>query len=55
MNTRSFLKLVPAILAGIWLSGTLSAQQFHKIGLDEYREAKHIYRNLAPEPQRWFG
>ncbi len=24
-------------------------------GLDEYREAKHIYRNLAPEPQRWFG
>ncbi|MBB4932780.1 betaine-aldehyde dehydrogenase [Lipingzhangella halophila] len=23
-------------------------------GLDEYREAKHIYRNLAPEPQRWF-
>lgn len=38
MNTRSFLKLVPAILAGIWLSGTLSAQQFHKIGLDEYRD-----------------
>ncbi len=24
-------------------------------GLDEYREAKHIYRNLSPEPQRWFG
>lgn len=24
-------------------------------GLDEYRETKHIYRNLAPEPQRWFG
>ena len=24
-------------------------------GLDEYREAKHVYRNLAPEPQRWFG
>ncbi|MDT0304429.1 aldehyde dehydrogenase family protein [Streptomonospora wellingtoniae] len=23
-------------------------------GLDEYREAKHIYRNLSPEPQRWF-
>ena len=24
-------------------------------GLDEYREAKHIYRNLNPQPQRWFG
>ncbi|QVQ52204.1 aldehyde dehydrogenase family protein [Spiractinospora alimapuensis] len=24
-------------------------------GLDEYREAKHIYRNLDPRPQRWFG
>ncbi|ADH70784.1 Betaine aldehyde dehydrogenase [Nocardiopsis dassonvillei] len=24
-------------------------------GLDEYREAKHVYRNLSPEPQRWFG
>jgi betaine-aldehyde dehydrogenase len=24
-------------------------------GLDEYREAKHIYRNLAPAPQRWFA
>ncbi|WP_133739833.1 aldehyde dehydrogenase family protein [Actinorugispora endophytica] len=24
-------------------------------GLDEYREAKHIYRNLDPKPQRWFG
>jgi len=24
-------------------------------GLAEYREAKHIYRNLAPAPQRWFG
>lgn len=23
-------------------------------GLDEYREAKHVYRNLAPRPQRWF-
>ncbi|WP_420161774.1 aldehyde dehydrogenase family protein [Nocardiopsis sp. CNT-189] len=24
-------------------------------GLDEYREAKHIYRTLDPKPQRWFG
>jgi betaine-aldehyde dehydrogenase len=23
-------------------------------GLAEYREAKHIWRNLAPNPQRWF-
>jgi betaine-aldehyde dehydrogenase len=24
-------------------------------GLDEYREAKHIYHNIAPVPARWFG
>ncbi|WP_345943795.1 aldehyde dehydrogenase family protein [Streptomyces sp. SID3212] len=24
-------------------------------GLDEYREAKHIYQNLAPRPVRWFA
>jgi len=24
-------------------------------GLDEYREAKHIYQNIAPRPQRWFA
>jgi betaine-aldehyde dehydrogenase len=24
-------------------------------GLAEYREAKHIYENTAPAPQRWFG
>jgi betaine-aldehyde dehydrogenase len=24
-------------------------------GLDEYRETKHVWRNVAPEPQRWFG
>ncbi len=23
-------------------------------GLNEYREAKHIYQNLKPEPMRWF-
>ncbi|MGW7007090.1 aldehyde dehydrogenase family protein [Streptomyces sp. NPDC054933] len=23
-------------------------------GLDEYREAKHVYQNLAPRPVRWF-
>ncbi|MDA2809648.1 aldehyde dehydrogenase family protein [Nocardiopsis sp. RSe5-2] len=30
-------------------------RELGQAGLDEYREAKHIYRNLAPEPQRWFG
>ena len=24
-------------------------------GLDEYREAKHIYQNIAPAPLRWFA
>jgi betaine-aldehyde dehydrogenase len=24
-------------------------------GLDEYREAKHIWHNIAPKPERWFG
>jgi betaine-aldehyde dehydrogenase len=24
-------------------------------GLDEYRETKHIWHNIAPEPQRWFA
>ncbi|MDF3291115.1 aldehyde dehydrogenase family protein [Streptomyces silvisoli] len=24
-------------------------------GLNEYREPKHIYQNLAPRPVRWFG
>ncbi len=24
-------------------------------GLDEYREAKHIYQNINPAPSRWFG
>ncbi|NGO44415.1 aldehyde dehydrogenase family protein [Streptomyces sp. YC419] len=24
-------------------------------GLDEYRESKHVYQNLAPQPVRWFA
>ena len=24
-------------------------------GLDEYRETKHIWHNVRPEPQKWFG
>jgi betaine-aldehyde dehydrogenase len=24
-------------------------------GLDEYREIKHIWQNIDPKPQRWFG
>ncbi|WP_082126722.1 aldehyde dehydrogenase family protein [Allosalinactinospora lopnorensis] len=30
-------------------------RELGQAGLDEYREAKHIYRNLDPQPQRWFG
>ncbi|NYE44973.1 betaine-aldehyde dehydrogenase [Spinactinospora alkalitolerans] len=30
-------------------------RELGQAGLDEYREAKHIYRNLDPAPQRWFG
>ena len=29
-------------------------RELGQAGLDEYREAKHIYRNLDPTPQRWF-
>jgi len=24
-------------------------------GLDEYRETKHVWHNIAPTPQGWFG
>jgi betaine-aldehyde dehydrogenase len=24
-------------------------------GLDEYRETKHVWHNIDPQPQRWFG
>ncbi len=24
-------------------------------GLDEYRETKHVWHNIAPAPQKWFG
>ncbi|MFC7326296.1 aldehyde dehydrogenase family protein [Marinactinospora rubrisoli] len=30
-------------------------RELGQAGLDEYREAKHIYRNLDPRPQRWFS
>ncbi|WP_408648600.1 aldehyde dehydrogenase family protein [Streptomonospora mangrovi] len=29
-------------------------RELGQAGLDEYREAKHVYRNLDPRPQRWF-
>ncbi|MFC4565088.1 aldehyde dehydrogenase family protein [Nocardiopsis mangrovi] len=29
-------------------------RELGQAGLDEYREAKHVYRNLNPVPQRWF-
>ena len=25
------------------------------VGLDEYRETKHVWHNIAPAPSRWFG
>jgi betaine-aldehyde dehydrogenase len=34
-------------------SGT--GRELGAAGLDEYRETKHIWHNIAPEAQRWFG
>jgi betaine-aldehyde dehydrogenase len=25
------------------------------VGLDEYRETKHVWHNIRPHPQRWFA
>ena len=25
------------------------------VGLEEYRETKHVWHNIAPEPQHWFA
>ncbi|MEO5851783.1 MAG: aldehyde dehydrogenase family protein [Nocardioides sp.] len=30
-------------------------RELGRAGLDEYYETKHIWRNTAPEPQKWFG
>ena len=30
-------------------------RELGRAGLDEYREAKHVYENLDPKPVRWFG
>ncbi|MGH3367002.1 MAG: aldehyde dehydrogenase family protein [Nocardioidaceae bacterium] len=30
-------------------------RELGKAGLDEYREIKHIWHNVRPSPQRWFG
>jgi betaine-aldehyde dehydrogenase len=30
-------------------------RELGRSGLEEYTEAKHIYRNLAPRPAGWFG
>jgi len=30
-------------------------RELGKIGLEEYTEVKHIFRNYAPEPFNWFG
>jgi betaine-aldehyde dehydrogenase len=34
-------------------SGT--GRELGEAGLREYQEAKHIWHNIAPEPQHWFG
>ncbi|CCB76414.1 MULTISPECIES: aldehyde dehydrogenase family protein [Streptomycetaceae] len=38
---------------GFGKSGT--GRELGPAGLDEYREAKHVYQNLAPAPVRWFA
>ncbi|NYE37011.1 betaine-aldehyde dehydrogenase [Nocardioides cavernae] len=30
-------------------------RELGRAGLEEYRETKHVWHNIAPEPQRWFG
>ena len=30
-------------------------RELGRAGLDEYRETKHVWHNIAPEPSRWFG
>jgi betaine-aldehyde dehydrogenase len=29
-------------------------RELGRVGLEEYQETKHIWRNVAPEPQHWF-
>jgi betaine-aldehyde dehydrogenase len=29
-------------------------RELGRAGLEEYRETKHVWHNIAPEPQRWF-
>lgn len=30
-------------------------RELGRSGLEEYRETKHVWHNIAPEPQHWFG
>jgi betaine-aldehyde dehydrogenase len=30
-------------------------RELGRAGLEEYRETKHVWHNIAPQPQRWFG
>ena len=32
-----------------------SGRELGRVGLEEYQEVKHIWRNLAPAPQGWFA
>ena len=51
---NDFGPYVPAAeWGGFGKSGT--GRELGPTGLAEYREAKHIYQNLNPRPQRWFA
>jgi betaine-aldehyde dehydrogenase len=30
-------------------------RELGRVGLEEYRETKHVWHNVDPKPQRWFG
>ncbi len=32
-----------------------NGRELGTVGLDEYRETKHVWHNIAPAPQGWFG
>ena len=31
-----------------------NGRELGRVGLDEYREIKHIWQNPNPRPERWF-
>ena len=44
--------LPPAQWGGMKRSG--HGRELGRVGLDEYREIKHIWQNPNPRPERWF-